>query len=82
MGPACGLTLPASVHGHSGFLEVLGLSRPEQVWGQVSPVRVLIERLGGVDTVEIAYRTAWDTEHTLGARFQGWALMELNGSVI
>jgi hypothetical protein len=52
------------------------------VWGQVSPVRVLIERLGGVDTVEIAYRTAGDTEHTLGARFQGWALMELNGSVI
>ena len=38
--------------------------------------------LDGVDTVEIAYRTDWDTEHTLGARFQGWALIELNGSVI
>jgi len=62
--------------------EILRLSRPDQVWGHVSPVRVLIERLGGVETVEIAYRTAWDTEHTVGARFQGWALMELNGSVI
>ena len=56
--------------------------RPDQVWAHVSPVRVLIERLGGVETVEIAYRTAWDTEHTLGARFQAWALTELNGSVI
>ena len=62
--------------------EVSRLSRPEQVWGHVSLVRVLIEPLGGVDTVEIAYRTEWDTEHTVGARFQGWALTELNGSVI
>ncbi|MEX2222975.1 MAG: hypothetical protein WEG40_14380 [Candidatus Rokuibacteriota bacterium] len=58
------------------------LSRPEQVWTHVSLVRVLIEALGGVDTVEIAYRTEWDAEHTVGARFQGWALTELNGSVI
>lgn len=62
--------------------EALDLSRPSLVWGHVSPVRVLIERLGGVETVEIAYRTAWDTEHTVGARFQGWALTELNGSVL
>jgi hypothetical protein len=48
----------------------------------VSVVRVLIEALGGVDTVEVAYRTEWDPEHTVGARFQGWALTELNGSVI
>lgn len=62
--------------------EVLDLGRPSLVWGHVSPVRMLIERLGGVETVEIAYRTAWDTEHTVGARFQGWALTELNGSVL
>lgn len=62
--------------------EVPRLGRPAQVWGHVSPVRVLIEPMGGVDTVELAYRTEWDTEHTLGARFQGWALTELNGSVI
>jgi hypothetical protein len=35
----------------------------------------------GLDTVEIAYRAAWDEEHTLGARFQRWELVELNGSV-
>lgn len=62
--------------------EVPRLGRPEQVWGHVSLVRVLIEALGGVDTVEIGYRTEWDSEHTVGARFQGWALTELNGSVI
>ena len=70
----------------SGEGEHLGavprLSRPEQVWGHVSLVRTLIEPLGGADTVEIAYRTEWDPEHTVGARFRGWALTELNGSVI
>ena len=62
--------------------EVPRLSGPEQVWGHVSLVRVRIEALSGVDTVELAYRTGWDPEHTVGARFQGWALTELNGSVI
>ena len=69
----------------SGEAEHLGkiprLSRPEQVWGHTSLERVLIEPLSGVDTVEIAYRTEWDIEHTVGARFQRWVLIELNGSV-
>lgn len=56
--------------------------RSEQVWGHVAPVRVRIEPLGGLETVEIAYRTDWDIEHTVGARFQGWVLTELNGSVV
>jgi len=58
------------------------VSGPDQVWKHVSLVRVLIEPLSQTDTVEIAYRTEWDIEHTLGARFQNWALVELNGSVI
>ena len=69
----------------SGDAEHLGeiprLSRPEQVWEHTSLERVLIEPLSGVDTVEIAYRTEWDVEHTVGARFQSWVLIELNGSV-
>ena len=56
------------------------LDHSEQVWKHVSLVRVLIEPLNRVDTVEIAYRTDWDVEHTVGARFQNWALVELNGS--
>jgi hypothetical protein len=58
------------------------LTDPDQVWKHVSLVHVRIEPLSRTETVEIAYRTAWDEEHTLGARFQDWALVELNGSVI
>ena len=57
------------------------LAGPDEVWPHVRPVRVLIERMGGRETVEIAYRVAWDEEHTLGARFQDWSLVEVNGSV-
>jgi hypothetical protein len=57
------------------------LGGADEVWAHVSAVRVLIERMVGRETVEIAYRAAWDEEHTLGARFQDWALVELNGSV-
>lgn len=57
------------------------IAGPESVWSHVSPAHILIEPLGGVPTVEIAFRAAWDVEHTLGARFQGWQFFELNGSV-
>ena len=61
--------------------DLSGLTRAEQVWGWVRLVRVLIEPLGRRPTVELAYDTAWDVEHTLGARFQEWTLVELSGSV-
>lgn len=73
---------PYSGAGESGEEEILRLSGPQQVWAHSSLVHVLIEPLGGVETVEIGYRTEWDPEHTLGARIQRWALIELNGSVI
>ena len=58
------------------------LSGPDEVWAHVTVVRVSIERQGGVETIEIACRVSWDREHTLGARIQGWSLVELNGSVL
>ncbi|MFN8633996.1 MAG: hypothetical protein U0893_09090 [Chloroflexota bacterium] len=58
------------------------LTAPTQVWPHVTPVRVLLDVQRGAPTVEIAYRVAWDEEHTLGARFQNWQLVELNGSVL
>jgi len=77
---------PYSEAAESATAEHLGkvprLNDPAQVWEHISVERVLIEPLGGVDTVEIACRTDWDTEHMVGARFQRWALVELNGSVI
>jgi len=64
-----------------GHADVLRLAGPDDVWTHVSAVRVLIERMAGHETVEIAYRATWDEEHTLGVRFRSWALVEVNGSV-
>ena len=58
-----------------------GLDTPPEVWQHVTPRFVTIEPLSGVPTVELAYETRWDVEHTVAARFQDWALRELCGSV-
>lgn len=57
------------------------IAGPEDVWRHVTPAHVLVETMQGVWTVEIAFETAWDIEHTVGARFQDWRFIELNGSV-
>jgi hypothetical protein len=57
------------------------LASAAAVWPHVTAAHVLVEPLQGVLTVEIAFRVAWDIEHTVGARFQHWQFIELNGSV-
>lgn len=57
------------------------IASPEAVWPHVTPAHVLVEPIEGVPTVEIAFKAAWDIEHTVGARFQNWQFIELNGSV-
>jgi hypothetical protein len=57
------------------------LAGAADVWPHVTPVQVLVEPLEGRLTVETGYATAWDIEHTLGARVIDWVLVELNGSV-
>ena len=57
------------------------VSSQEAVWPHVTPAHILVEPLGGIPTVEIAFRVEWDNEHTVGARFQDWHFIELNGSV-
>jgi hypothetical protein len=54
----------------------------ESVWPHVSVEHVLFESMEGITTVEIAFSVAWDDEHTVGARFQNWELIELCGSVL
>ena len=55
------------------------------VWPHVTPVFVSVEPLAGSPTrgpiLEIAYRVAWDEEHTVAARVQDWRVFELCGSV-
>jgi hypothetical protein len=57
------------------------IASSEAVWLHVTPAHVLVEPLEGIPTVEIAFKVAWDVEHTLGVRFQNWQFIELNGSV-
>ena len=60
--------------------------RAGDVWPHVFAQWVRVEPLQGSPqagpTIEIAYRVAWDEEHTVGARIQGWRLFELCGSVV
>ena len=52
-----------------------------EVWSHVKPVHVLIGLLRGQWRVEIAFTTAWDIEHTVGAIYSDGQFIELNGSV-
>ena len=55
---------------------------PNDVWQHVCLTFISIAPLGGVMTTELGYLTAWDEEHTLGARFVDGSFVELNGSVL
>ena len=52
------------------------------VWPQVTPLQVTIAPLAGRLSIEIAYTTRWDVEHTLGAIIADWRLIDLNGSIL
>jgi len=58
------------------------ITSPVGVWPHVSLNYISVTPLGGSLTVELGYTTTWDDEHTLGARFQHGAFMELCGSVL
>lgn len=60
----------------------LKIEAPGQVWPHVSLVYISVVPLDGTLTIELGYTTAWDEEHTLGARFRSGNLMELCGSVL
>jgi hypothetical protein len=55
---------------------------PAEVWPHVCLQYICVAPLGGTLTTELGYATAWDEEHTLGARFQGGTFVELCGSVL
>jgi hypothetical protein len=57
------------------------ISAAHEVWPHATLVHVSITPLAGVMTTELGYTTAWDQEHTLGARFRSQDFLELCGSV-
>lgn len=58
------------------------IGAPNEVWPYVSLVFVSVTPLEGMLTHEFGYTTAWDEQHTLGARFQNGKFLELCGSVL
>jgi len=62
--------------------EARRIAVPGDVWSHVSLVFVSVTPLSGLLTTELGYATAWDDEHTLGARFQSGNFIELCGSVL
>ncbi len=52
------------------------------VWPHASLIFVSVAPVDRALAVEFGFTTAWDEEHTLGARFQDGKLLELNGSVL
>jgi hypothetical protein len=57
------------------------ISAPNDVWPHLVFEPILIEPIEDVQTLELAYRVAWDEEHTLGAWIRDWRVFELCGSV-
>ncbi len=78
---ATGGELPAR-GGDAAFPDIV---KVEDVWRHVEVSRITVGPLRGAPTegpvVEVAYRTSWDDEHTVGARIQNWRLFELCGSL-
>src|SRR5262245_18284217 len=58
------------------------IAAPGDVCSHVSLAFVSVTPLSGLLTTELGYTTAWDEEHTLGARFQSGKFIELCGSVL
>ncbi len=58
------------------------IGAPSEVWPHAVLVFVSVAPIDRALVVEFGFTTAWDEEHTLGARFQGGKLLELNGSVL
>ena len=75
----------------SGYAEMLeqpedraviaAIRSPEDAWNAADPAGVEIGLEGGKVRLLIKFRVIWDIEHVLGAYFDDWEFMELNGSV-
>ena len=61
--------------------KIAAIRSPEDAWrsAYITGVEIGVER--GVVRLLIALRVIWDIEHTLGAYFDDWEFMELNGSI-
>jgi hypothetical protein len=60
---------------------VRSVRTPEDLWSHVKLVRVWVGAYGKPGEVELAYRTAWDCEHTVGVTVSDSCVIDFCGSV-
>jgi len=58
------------------------IAQPEDAWQSVELLSASVTPQGGKLISEVALAATWDEEHTLGARFDRNAFVELNGSIL
>jgi hypothetical protein len=69
--------------GRDGNLSDLpNIATPGDVWTHVTLSSVEIKPYRSINELQVALRTAWDDEHTLGALVRDAELVELNGSIL
>lgn len=61
--------------------KIAAIRSPEDAWRAASITGIEIGMERGAVRLLIAMRAIWDIEHTLGAYFDDWEFMELNGSI-
>ena len=62
--------------------EMPELREAREVWAHAEPTSVEIKPFRSLDELQVAIRTAWDEEHTLGALIRDGGLAGLNGSIL
>lgn len=62
--------------------EISVINNPADIWNYILPTWILFGDDGEADWIEIAVRTEWEIEHTLGIGIKNWRYDYLNGSVL
>ena len=61
--------------------KIHGIKTPDDAWATSEISGVEVGLANGKVRLLIKIQTIWDEEHTLGAYFDDWQFMELDGSV-
>ena len=82
------LAVEAELYAHYGAArdgdvsDLPELANSSDVWRHVTLSSVEVAPHRRLDELQVAIRTAWDDEHTLGALVRDAAFVELNGSIL
>jgi hypothetical protein len=66
----------------AGLSDLPNITTPGEVWAHVTLSSVEIKPFRSLGEFQVALRTAWDDEHTLGALVRDVTLVGVNGSIV